>query len=119
MTKILSSALAIDQGDVLVFSDLEDGGEMWTGKGDRSRTARVNFREQFREKPMVSLGIKMIDADGGANLRYDLILEDVSATGFNIRFKTWGDTKIARASVNWGAIGAAYSDNDWDDVDPY
>jgi hypothetical protein len=48
-----------------------------------------------------------------------LILEDVSPTGFNIRFKTWGDTKIARASVNWGAIGAAIGDDDWDDVDPY
>ena len=119
MAKILSSALAIDQGNVLIFSDLEDGGEMWTGNVDRSRTARVNFSEQFREKPMVSIGIKMIDADSGANLRYDLILEDVSATGFNIRFKTWGDTKIARASVNWGAIGAGYGDGDWDDVDPY
>ena len=116
MTKILSSALAIDQGDVLVFSDLEDGGEMWTGKGDRSRTARVNFREQFRERPMVSLGIKMIDADTGANLRYDLILEDVSSTGFNIRFKTWGDTKIARARASWMAIGGVEAEDNWDDM---
>ncbi len=119
MTKILSSALAMDQGNVLIFSDLEDGGDMWTGKGDRSRTARVIFTEQFRERPMVSFAIKMIDADQSVNLRYDLILEDVSATGFDIRMKTWGDTKIARASINWSAIGAAFGDGDWDDVDPY
>lgn len=119
MSKILSSAMVIDQGDVLIFSDLEEGGDMWTGHGDRSRTVRVKFREEFRETPLVNIGIKMIDADQSANLRYDLILEDVSETGFKIRMKTWGDTKIARASANWSAIGAAIGSDDWDEVDLY
>ena len=119
MAKINSSVLATEQGELLIFSDLEDRGDMWTGSGDRSRTARVKFTEKFREKPLVSIAIKMIDAENSANLRYDLVLEDVDVTGFDVRLKTWGDTKIIRASINWTAIGAGFQDGDWDDVDPY
>lgn len=118
MTKYISTALETESGDLLIFSDLEDRGDMWTGSGDRSRTARVNFTKLFRETPLVNIAIKMMDAETGTNLRYDLILEDVSTTGFDVRLKTWQDTKIIRASINWTAIGAGFEDGDWDDIEP-
>ena len=117
MSKIISSALALDQGEALLFSDLENNGEMWTGRGDRSRVTNVRFKEAFRNPPQVNIAIKMIDISEGANQRYDLILEDVSPKGFDVRLKTWSDTKIARASINWSAIGTAFDENDWDDID--
>jgi len=115
MKQQFATGLAVQQGDTLVFSDFETGGDMWTGEGDRERRVDVRFDQRFRRPPLVNIAIKMIDADQGANLRYDLILENVTQRGFEVRMKTWGDTKIARASVNWTAIGPSFYDGDWED----
>ncbi|MEC8667985.1 MAG: H-type lectin domain-containing protein [Pseudomonadota bacterium] len=34
--------------------------------------------------------------------------------GFDIVFRTWGDSRIARARVGWMAIGEVGAPGDWD-----
>jgi len=40
----------------------------------------------------------------------------VTATGFEIVFRTWADTRIARIRADWIAIGPARDEEDWDVV---
>lgn len=115
MKQQFAAGLSAQQGDALVFSDFETDGEMWAGEGDRERKVYIEFNQRFRRPPIVNVAIKMIDVDQGGNLRYDLIVEYITEKGFDVRMKTWGDTKIARASVNWTAIGPSFYDGDWED----
>ncbi|GLQ36069.1 hypothetical protein GCM10007939_23530 [Amylibacter marinus] len=117
MKKIFSSVIGVDQGDVLIFSDFDSGGSMWTGKGQRARRVRVDFPTAFREEPSVHVSLKMMDMAQNSNQRFDLLVEEVSEQGFTAIFKTWGDTKIARASMHWLAIGPTFNDDDWVDID--
>ncbi len=48
-----------------------------------------------------------MDSSKAQNLRFTLLAENVTLEGFEIVMKTWSDTKIARASVNWSALGQA------------
>ena len=43
MKRIASHLIGIDQGDLMLFSDYEDDGEMWTGEGARERVVPVIF----------------------------------------------------------------------------
>jgi len=58
--------------------------------------------------------LSMIDMSNEAYLRGDLRAENITKTGFNIVFRTWADTKIARARVAWMSIGALPGDDAWD-----
>ena len=51
---------------------------------------------------------------GAHYLRADLTVEHVTVSGFDLVFRTWGDTRIARLRVDWMAIGAMRDDDDWD-----
>ena len=37
----------------------------------------------------------------------DIVAEDVTAIGFTLVFRTWGDTRVARVRADWLAIGPA------------
>ena len=50
MKSLRSRLIGIDQGDTVLFSDFENDGEMWTGRGQRERRRRVKFTEPFRTK---------------------------------------------------------------------
>jgi hypothetical protein len=56
----------------------------------------------------------MWDVDSSANVRADVMAEHVDDRGFDIVFRTWGDTRIARARIGWMAIGELASTDDWD-----
>jgi hypothetical protein len=47
-------------------------------------------------------------------MRGDLVSENIAEEGFDIVFKTWGDTRFARARVAWLAIGQLPPEDDWD-----
>ncbi len=87
---------------------------MWTGTGPRVVTHAVTFKDRFRSKPAVTVGIGMWDMASGANIRADISADNVTAEGFDIVFKTWGDTRIARIRADWMAIGETRSDDDWE-----
>lgn len=106
--------IGIEQGDDVLFSDFEDGGEMWTGKGPRERRRAVSFERGFLQPPSVFVALSMWDIESANNARADVSAEQVALRGFEIVFKTWGDTRIARARVRWMAIGAVANEDDWE-----
>jgi len=114
MKRFDARILGVDQGRILLFSDFEEGGPMWTGEGPRLVRRDVTFSEPFREPPQVIVSLEMWDIDQASNQRADLVAENVTRTGCEILFKTWGDTRVARIRAGWTAIGPLRYDDDWD-----
>lgn len=110
----LGSSIGILQGSRVLFSDFADGGQMWTGQGERESRFLVSFREAFVDVPVVQLGLSMWDIDHKTNSRVDLSAENVTAKGFHIVFRTWGDSRIARVRADWTAIGPVRDEDDWE-----
>lgn len=113
MRQIAGHILGIDQGSVVMFSDHEDDGPMWTGSGPREARRRIDFDDAFRSPPVVHVGLAMWDIDVGANARCDLMAEAVEATGFTLVFRTWADSRIARVRADWLALGEVWGEDDW------
>ncbi len=113
MSDSVTHPLAVERGNLLVFSDVEDDGPMWTSTGPRLIRARVHFKRSFRAAPEVLLSLEMWDFDAGANMRGDLSPDAITADGFDVVFKTWGDTRIARIRAGWIAIGSVSHADDW------
>jgi hypothetical protein len=114
MKKLASHLVGIDQGEVELFSDFASGGDMWTGDGSRERRKRVTFSEPFREPPSVQVALSLWDIDSSADIRVDLGAQKIDAKGFDMVFRTWGDSRIARVRMSWTAFGEVKSDDDWD-----
>lgn len=114
MKKLRSSIVGVDNGDEVLFQDFEDGGEMWTGRGQRERRRRIKFSEKFRSQPVVQLSISLWDMDAGSVMRADVTAEAVTKTGFDMVFRTWGDTKVARVRIAWTAFGELDDGELWD-----
>ena len=92
-----------------LFNHVDEGLPMWASEGDRAVTATIQFCHAFNFAPAITLGITGLDSSHDQNLRFRLNAIDVTATGFTIKFSTWGDTHIARASVSWQAMGMVAS----------
>ena len=90
-----NNVIGIDQGDVVLFSDFEHDGEMWTGDGSRNTRMTVVFSEKYIDRPVVYVyvSVSMLDASNETNIRFDVQAEDIANAGFDIVFRTWGDTK--------------------------
>ncbi|MEX5728372.1 hypothetical protein Ga0609869_001725 [Rhodovulum iodosum] len=106
--------IGVDRGSVVLFSDFEHDGVMWTGTGPRASRTPVRFSQSFRAPPVVYVGISMWDLDQKTNQRADISAENVTEDGFDVVFKTWADTRVARIRADWMAIGAARHEDDWD-----
>jgi len=113
MIRLESAFVGIDQGDIVLFSDYEDGGKMWTGKGARERRQTVTFKEVYRSPPAIHCSLSMWDMDSATNARADVTAEKITETGFEIVFRTWGDTRVARARIRWMSIGELNHEDDW------
>ncbi|WP_343116890.1 H-type lectin domain-containing protein [Ostreiculturibacter nitratireducens] len=87
---------------------------MWTGGGARETRRRVAFSETYRNPPVVHVAMSMWDFDSAANQRADISSDCVTETGFEIVFRTWGDTRVARIRADWMAIGEVSGEGDWD-----
>lgn len=88
-----------------VFNHVDTDEFMWTGTGGRRVEVPISFARPFVSTPLVVLGLTGIDSSQSENLRFNLTAEDVTGQGFTIVFVTWDDTRIARASASWTAIG--------------
>ncbi|WP_420862788.1 H-type lectin domain-containing protein [Algirhabdus cladophorae] len=113
MKRIRQHLVGITQGQVVLFSDYLDGGEMWTGEGQRVVRRRVIFDEAFAKPPSVTVSMTMWDADKDTNMRGDIAAQDVQADGFDLVFETWGDSRWARVRLGWMAIGEVIDDEGW------
>ena len=87
---------------------------MWVSSGPRERRKRVTFSEKYRSNPMVHVALSLWDVSNGANLRADLIAENVDETGFDMVFRTWQDTQVARVRMSWIAFGEIDDEDSWD-----
>ena len=114
MKRFSPGSIGVAQGSCVMFSDVADGGEMWTGEGDRESRHTVAFSQVFRQAPAVHVSISMWDMDHQANARADLTAENIGTAGFDLVFKTWGNTRVARIRADWMAIGQLSDDDDWE-----
>ena len=112
--KLKNHLIGIDQGSRVLFSDFEDGGQMWTGEGPREARFPTEFSERFKTLPVVQVALTMWDTDGKTNQRADLKAEEVTLEGFDLVFSTWGDSRIARVRADWIAIGEVRDTDEWD-----
>lgn len=112
--KRFSGFIGVDQGSRTLFSDFAHDGPMWTCFGPREVRLHQPFQEKFAEAPIVTIGISMWDLDHNTNARVDILAENITATGFEIVFRTWADTRIARIRADWLAIGSLKDDEVWD-----
>ena len=87
---------------------------MWRGEGARQSRATVAFNGTFVAPPHVQVSISMWDISNNTNSRVDVQSEDITETGFQIVFRTWNDTQVARIRVSWTAIGELPNDDGWD-----
>ncbi len=106
--------LAIQQGSQNLFSDFADDGMMWTGQGEREIRRLVTFTDRFSAAPAVMVSISMWDIDHKYNARADISADTISQADFQIVFRTWGDSRIARIRAEWTAIGAVTDEDSWD-----
>ena len=114
MKRISSGSIGIQQGSRVLFSDFADGGAMWTGQGDRESRHLITFKEPYIDAPVVTVAISMWDIDNKHTSRADITAEKITAKGFHLVFRTWGDTRVARVRADWTALGAVRDDDDWD-----
>jgi hypothetical protein len=114
MRKIRASLLGVEQGEVVLFSDFDSGGPMWTGDGARQVRQIVTFEEPFLQEPMVRVWLTMWDISHTATSRVDIAAWDVTCDSFSIVFRTWGDTRVARVRAGWMALGPLADDDLWE-----
>lgn len=114
MRRLNSHLTGVDRGSVMLFSDYQDGGAMWTGHGPRELRRVIEFAEPFVDEPVVQVSMSMWDMDQKTNQRADISAEMVNPQGFVIVFRTWGDTRVARVRADWLAIGELKGEDDWD-----
>lgn len=114
MKRLNSHSIGVDQGDVVLFSDFEDDGHMWTGHGPRLNRRAVRFAEGYSSPPSVMVSMSMFDVSNNANNRVDIQAENITTAGFDIVFRTWEDTKVARIRAAWLAIGELPNEDTWD-----
>lgn len=109
-----SGMIGVEQGRMTLFSDFADDGVMWAGQGPREVRQPQLFQEPFAEPPVVMVGISMWDMDQKTNFRADIMAENITPAGFEIVFRTWADTRVARIRADWTAIGPMRGEDDWD-----
>jgi hypothetical protein len=113
MRRFGGHVIGVDRGSIVMFSDFEDGGPMWTGNGARELRREVAFSSPFRDIPVVQVALGMWDVDHKHNMRVDVSTDKVGPEGFVLVFRTWGDTRVARVRADWIALGEVRSDEDW------
>lgn len=114
MRRLDSHPLGIDQGDVVLFSDFEDDGEMWTGTGPRECRKHIKFSQSYRDAPIVQVSVSLWDVKSATAFRAEVVASNVTRQGFDIVFRTWADTRIARIRAAWTAFGALPHADDWE-----
>ncbi|MBO9441760.1 MAG: H-type lectin domain-containing protein [Phaeobacter italicus] len=114
MQRIDSPRIGVDQGDIEIFSEFEEGGAMWAGDGPRERRRHVRFGESFSAPPVVHISTSLVDMAAGTAFRSELVAEDITVDGFDMVFRTWNDTRVARIRAAWMAIGNLPFGDDWD-----
>ncbi|MQQ09312.1 hypothetical protein GFB49_12665 [Epibacterium sp. SM1979] len=114
MQRLRNPRTGVEQGEEQIFSEFESGGTMWTGTGNRERRKPVLFSEVYAQPPAVQVTVSLWDMDTSAAIRAEIRAENITTVGFDIVFRTWSDSRIARLRASWIAIGDLPFADDWD-----
>ena len=79
----------------------------------RVEISPVAFPQPFLEPPVVHVAPSMWDIDCSANQRAEIRATNITPEGFELQFRTWGDTRVARIRDSWMAIGPVRFEEDW------
>jgi len=114
MKRLRNHYIGIDQGDEILFADFANDGPMWAGTGAREHRTPVRFSQIYRTPPAVSVSMSMWDISSAQNSRMDVKAEKIEDDGFDIVFRTWDDTRVARVRISWMSIGELQHADEWD-----
>ncbi len=114
MKRLKSNLIGVERGDIALFSDFEDEGEMWSGNGARERRKKIRFSETYAAVPTVHVTLSLWDIDSAHNVRAEVVSEKVTKHGFDLVFRTWGDTRVARVRMSWMSIGELPNEDNWE-----
>lgn len=94
-------------GNGLYGSNNESDWTLDTGSGLRVWTRYVSFPSgSFSSEPTVIVSLSQFYGGNGTNKTYvNTYAEDVSESGFNLKFATTGSTSISSATARWIAFG--------------
>lgn len=98
-------AQLVQSGTLQLFNHFEDEGFMWKGEGPRNVAEPVIFPKPFLTAPHILLSPVMMDCDTSSFMRYQLSARTIKEVSFVIHFHTWSDSRFARVSIGWLAIG--------------
>lgn len=113
MIQLRSHLIGIDQGSLVLFSDFEDNGPMWAEQGPREVRKTVTFSQGYVSPPSVNVALAMWDMDQKTNARADIRPENITEISFDLVFRTWSDSRIARVRCSWQSIGELYDEEAW------
>jgi hypothetical protein len=74
------------------------------GKGTRYALQTIEFPESFDEVPELILTVNSWDAGNTANFRFTVDYKNLTREGFTLEYRTWDDSKIYGAVVQWIAL---------------
>ncbi len=114
MKRLRNHLVGVDSGSEVMFSDFADNGPMWAGEGPRDARLFIKFSEVFKSQPIVHVSLSMWDTSSNMNQRADLSAQAVTEKGFELVFRTWGDSRVARVRADWMAIGELKDPDEWD-----
>lgn len=79
--------------------------DLHKGYGKRTFKVNVKFKEAFEVPPEVCISLTAFDLQEGDNARLEVAVSKIEFNQFTLEYKTWGSTKLHRATVNWLAHG--------------
>ncbi len=74
------------------------------GEGERSFGHIVRFEQPFATVPKILVALSHLDIASYAALRLNITAEKISASGFTLRYFTWGNTQILGLGAQWMAF---------------
>jgi H-type lectin domain len=78
------------------------------GDGNRHFDHVVKFDQKFDSAPQVLVALNHVDV--GPEVKLQVAAENITASGFVLRYSTWADARVLSVGAQWIAFHAALSD---------
>lgn len=95
----------IQSGDLSCDYNSCTGWTLHTGTGVRQYIKRITFPIAFSSPPKVVSNVHGFDLDYRVNSRMDVVIQNVTSTGFDVVFHTYADSIVYAVYSTWIAYG--------------
>ena len=99
----------IQSGKHVVGDNAQGFEALQDGEGRRHFDHIVKFEQKFDDVPHVLVALNYLDVTPHA-LKLHVSAEEVSASGFVLRYSTWATAHVFGVGAQWTAFRAALSD---------